>query len=98
MVTREFAPIFGCRQCDPLWVRSTYQWRGGLGRCPAIGADRVAENGATAHQLMNIFGWLTLAETELYTRAVRQKLMAGQGYGHALANEREINVSHFFGG
>ena len=42
------------------------------------GAVRAAENGATAHQLMSIFGWLNLAEAERYTRAVRQKVMAGE--------------------
>lgn len=42
------------------------------------GAVRAAENGATAHQLMSIFGWLTLAEAERYTKAVRQRLMAGE--------------------
>lgn len=52
-------------------------------RCTAhglrkAGAVRAAENGATAHQLMSIFGWLTLAEAERYTRAVRQKVMAGE--------------------
>jgi integrase len=55
-------------------------------RCTAhglrkAGAVRAAENGATAHQLMAIFGRLTLAEAERYTRAVRQKLMAGEAMG-----------------
>jgi hypothetical protein len=36
-----------------------------------------AENGATPHQLMAIFGWKTLEQAELYTKAVRQQLMAG---------------------
>ncbi|WP_421865058.1 tyrosine-type recombinase/integrase [Parvibaculum sp.] len=40
------------------------------------GAVRAAENGATAHQLMSIFGWLTLAEAERYTRAANQKKLA----------------------
>jgi integrase len=33
------------------------------------GAAIAAENGATAHELMAIFGWLTLKEAERYTRA-----------------------------
>lgn len=37
------------------------------------GAAIAAENGATSHQLMSIFGWLTLKEAERYTRAVEQK-------------------------
>jgi integrase len=41
------------------------------------GATIAAENGASAHQLMAIFGWKTLEQAELYTRAVRQQLLAG---------------------
>ena len=41
------------------------------------GATIAAENGATPHQLMAIFGWKTLEQAELYTKAVRQQLMAG---------------------
>jgi len=42
------------------------------------GAAIAAENGATAHELMSIFGWLTLKEAERYTRAVEQKKIAGR--------------------
>jgi integrase len=45
------------------------------------GATTAAENGATAHQLMAIFGWLTLAEAERYTKAAERKRMAGEGMG-----------------
>lgn len=41
------------------------------------GATIAAENGASAHQLMAIFGWKTLEQAELYTKAVRQQLLAG---------------------
>ncbi|NEU94784.1 tyrosine-type recombinase/integrase [Bradyrhizobium uaiense] len=41
------------------------------------GATISAQNGATPHQLMAIFGWKTLAQAELYTKAVQQQLMAG---------------------
>jgi hypothetical protein len=41
------------------------------------GAATAAENGATAHQLMSIFGWLTMAEAERYTREPERKRMAG---------------------
>jgi hypothetical protein len=61
------------------------QWcdEAGLPRCTIhglrkAGAVRAAENGATAHQLMSIFGWLTLAEAERYTRAVRQRVLAAE--------------------
>jgi len=33
---------------------------------------------ATAHELMAIFGWLTLKEAERYTRAAEQKKIAGR--------------------
>lgn len=40
------------------------------------GAVIAAENGATPHQLMSIFGWLTLKQAEHYTRAASQKRIA----------------------
>jgi hypothetical protein len=42
------------------------------------GAAIAAENGATAHELMSIFGWLTLKEAERYTRTAEQKKIAGR--------------------
>lgn len=53
-----------------------------LKHCSAHGlrkaaATIAAENGATAHQLMSIFGWQTLQQAELYTRAAEQKRLAG---------------------
>jgi integrase len=42
------------------------------------GAAIAAENGATAHELMSIFGWLTLKEAERYTRAAEQKKIAAR--------------------
>ena len=38
-----------------------------------------AENGATAHELMAIFGWLALKEAERYTRAAERKKLAERG-------------------
>jgi integrase len=46
----------------------------GLGKA---GATIAAENGATAHQLMAIFGWKTLEQAEIYTKAARQQMLAG---------------------
>lgn len=43
------------------------------------GATALAERGATAHQLMAIYGWRTLAEAELYTRAAERKRLAISG-------------------
>ena len=59
------------RQCD----------EAGLPQCSAhglrkAGAAIAAENGATPHQLMSVFGWLSLKQAELYTRAAQQKRIA----------------------
>ena len=53
----------------------------GLPHCTAhglrkAGASVAAENGATPHQLMAIFGWRTLKEAERYTKAAEQKRIA----------------------
>lgn len=58
----------------------------GLPQCSAhglrkAGAATAAENGATPHQLMSIFGWLSLAEAERYTKAAKRKKMAGEAMG-----------------
>jgi integrase len=45
------------------------------------GATLAAENGATAHQLMAIFGWLTLAEAERYTKEAERRKLAGDAMG-----------------
>jgi len=39
------------------------------------------ENGATAYQLMAIFGWRTLEQAEVYTKRARQQLLAGGAMG-----------------
>jgi integrase len=54
----------------------------GLKHCSAhglrkAGAAIAAENGATETQLMAVFGWKTMKEAERYTRAARQKVLAG---------------------
>jgi integrase len=55
----------------------------GLTRCTAhglrkAGATIAAENGATPHQLKEIFGWSTLKQPELYTKAVEQARVAAE--------------------
>ena len=45
----------------------------GLRKASAAGA---AENGATASQLMALFGWLNLREAERYTKAAQRKKLA----------------------
>jgi len=44
-------------------------------------ATVAAENGATAHELMSIFGWLSLKEAERYTRAAERRVLADRGMG-----------------
>jgi integrase len=53
------------------------------------GAARAAENGATTHELMAIFGWPTVKEAERYTRAAERKRLAG-GATRLLAGRREV--------
>lgn len=53
------------------------------------GASIAAENGASPHQLMAIFGWLTLKEAERYTQAARRRRMARSGMGFLLRKETE---------
>lgn len=46
-----------------------------------IAATLAAENGATAHELMALFGWTTIAIAEVYTReAARARLSAGAAH------------------
>lgn len=53
----------------------------GLRQCAAhglrkAGATRAAENGATAHELMAIFGWKSIDEAERYTREADRRRLA----------------------
>jgi len=41
-----------------------------------IAATRAADNGATVHELMAIFGWKTIAMAEVYTREANQRRLA----------------------
>lgn len=43
------------------------------------GATIAADEGATPHELKAMFGWLTLKQAELYTRATEQKRLAARG-------------------
>ena len=63
------------------WFRTRCD-EAGLPQCSAhglrkAGATVAAENGATQHQLMAIFGWATSKEAERYTKTARRKKMAG---------------------
>jgi integrase len=62
------------------WFRSRCD-EAGLPQCSAhglrkAGASLAAENGATVHELMAIFGWLTMKEAERYTQAARRRRLA----------------------
>lgn len=53
----------------------------GLPHCTAHGlrklaATTMAENKATAHQLMSVFGWTKIAQAEIYTKAASQAELA----------------------
>lgn len=48
------------------------------------GATLAAENGATSHQLMGMFGWTTLKQAENYTRKVQRQKLASDGAKHLM--------------
>jgi integrase len=61
------------------WFRDRCVEAGVRGRAHGLrkaGATIAANNGATAHQLMAIFGWDTLKMAEAYTRAADQERLA----------------------
>ena len=65
----------------------------GLTNCSAHGlrkaaATIAAENGATAHELMSIFGWLSIQEAERYTRSAERKHLAARGMGRLVPIKR----------
>jgi hypothetical protein len=52
-------------------------------------ATRAAEAGATTHELMAMFGWLTLAQAERYTRQAERRLLADSGMRKVRTNRVE---------
>lgn len=65
----------------------------GLPHCTAhgvrkAGATMAAMNGATSHMLMSIFGWSTLQQAEVYTRAADQVRLAGSSM-HLIERRKE---------
>lgn len=65
----------------------------GLKHCSAHGirkfdATAAAENGATAHRLMAMFGWDSIRQAEHYTRKASQEKLAG-GAMHLRARGHE---------
>jgi integrase len=63
------------------WFRKRCVEAGVPGRAHGLrkaGAVTAAENNATPHQLMAIYGWRSLKEPERYTRAAERRRMAGE--------------------
>lgn len=65
------------------WFREQCD-KAGLRHCSAhglrkAGATIAADNGASGHTLMKIFGWATLKQAEHYTRSADQKRLAASG-------------------
>lgn len=65
--------------------------------CRKAGATIAAENGASIHGLMAIYGWKTLKQAEIYTREVDMMRLAGEQM-HLVVdtgeNEESPKVSH----
>jgi integrase len=78
------------------WFRDRCVEAGVPGRAHGLrkaGATIAAENGASAHMLMAIFGWTTLRQAEVYTRTAQQKLLAASGMALiALGHEENESV------
>lgn len=73
----------------------------GLQHCSAhglrkAGSTRAAENGATPHQLMAMFGWTNLKQAEHYTRTAERRRLAASGMPliNAAAEHAAENESH----
>lgn len=69
----------------------------GLPNCSAhglrkAGATVAAENGATEHQLMVIFGWRTLKEASRYTREASRKKLAASGMKFLAKEHKEPEI------
>ena len=73
------------------WFADRCKEAGVPGRAHSLrkaGATIAANNGATAHQLMGIFGWDTLKMAEAYTRAADQQRLAASAT-HMLASTEQ---------
>ena len=71
----------------------------GLPHCSAHGirkadASTAAEEGATTHQLMSMFGWKSVQEVERYTREAKRKKVAGEAMPLLRRGEKRTKVSH----
>jgi integrase len=67
------------------WFRAACVAAGVPGRLHGLrkaGATIAAQGGATAHQLMSMYGWRKLEEAELYTREAERRGLAAVAAGH----------------
>lgn len=79
---RQWATKAGLPHCTPHGLRKA-------------GSVRAAENGATASQLMAIFGWRDIKQAEIYTRMAKQKTLASEGMKTIDETDKpKTNVSH----
>src|SRR5262249_7955443 len=56
-----------------------------------IAATRCADNGATEHQLMAIFGWKSPAMAQVYTRGANRRRLAREA-AHLLVNDSATSM------
>ena len=77
---RKWAAEAGLAHCTPHGLRK-------------VGASRAAENDATPHQMMAIFGWSDIKQAERYTKKARQKKLAEKGMEKLTQQPRESNVT-----
>lgn len=56
------------------------------------GATIAAENGATDEELMAIYGWVTKAQTSLYTRKANRRRMAENGIGKLIPEQNSTET------
>lgn len=80
LITQYYKPFSSAKSLSN-WCTKSYIAAGLPDRCVAhglrkAGATRLAELGATEHQLMSVFGWSSPAEARRYTEAASRKRMA----------------------
>jgi integrase len=80
---------FGTANGFGIWFGKACQAAGVPGRAHGLrkaGATLAADAGASAHELMSLFGWTRLSQAEVYTRQANEKRLSG------MASERIANA------
>lgn len=78
---RTWARAAGLMNCSPHGLRK-------------LASSRFAEAGATAHEIAAVTGHGTLKETERYTRAAAQRVMAGSAFRRLTPSSTDEKKSH----